>query len=532
MLLYSKTGDVWEPKLSSDGRFVACGGAGQHDAPPRVCVVHLASGQEIPLGRGRAIHWIGPSTVTWVVNLDNLRSERWHAQIIDQDGSIFALNVSKTPDDPAIVAGNKFAASNGHWASWLDEGKRVVYDGRVLSTRASGLAMAGEYLVYVEDGTHFVRVWNGTFSVRFPLPERANSFTMAANGIIGYGYYWPARIINLQGVDIDVTATPWRQESVPWIVDAEIDGIWAWTATVSPSDNDGMVLGRPLGSLNCIIIDHFPAVSLDVVIAGRTFIIAGSDDTGHLQVHRYGFDHPRALVAGGPVVVPDPDPSTPEPPKDTPVKLDPDYVATIFEFTAKFPCPGWDEDVLRGEDYDGWTPRLIQQLTFAHPSAGFGWKARDRNAPPSSDVICIRKGGRTIGWDIIPGAGTPGWSLNPAAAESFPLDDQYFFELSPRDWVGSTPEEPEEPEEPGEPGPGPTPPTDLAPIIREFDETQNALSQLVMAMTMVSDACNRVGDVMERIERHDLVIANEIRIATAAVNELRKRLDSSIKVRL
>ena len=529
MLLYSRTGDVWWPKLSADGRFVAFGGGGLPDAPPAVRVVHLASGKEVAFGLGRAIHWIGPNQVTWLVDRDGNRAERWHATIMLDGDNVTAMNVSRTPDDTALAAGNEFAAANGHWASWLAEGRRLVYDGRVLSNRARGVKMAGDYLLYVEDDTHFVRVWHGSLSVRLPLPPTANEWTISADGTIGYGYWGPARILQPDGGDFDVTVTPWRQEGVPRVV--TVGGIvWAWTATVRP-DGRGIVLGRPAGSLDCIILDPLPAVSIDIAVTDRDFIVAGCDDTGHLHVHRTLIDTPRRLVPA-PTPAPDPDPipdPIPDPPKETPVQLEQRHVDLIFKFAAKFPCPGHNEDELR----EKWTPRLIGQLAYTFPRDGWGWKARDRNAPHSSDVICRRIGDHTYGWDIIPGAGSSNWELDPRAGqESMNLDDQFYFTVPAKNYIDEAPKDPEEPTDPTDPGPVPAEPTDLTPVIREFDETQNALTQLVMAITMLGDACNRVGDIVGRIEAHDLIIADLLRQNVAAVTDLRKRLDMAIKVRL
>ncbi len=535
MLLYSRTGDVWWPKLSADGRFIAFGGGGIHgEAPPTLRVVHLQSKTEIVLGYGRAIHWIGPDEVTWIKPIDNENAERWHATIFVDNNIVRVMNASKTTDPTHLVACNEFVAANGHWAGWLDAGKRLVYDGEPISYKAHGVAISSGYLLSREEvgGEHmFVLRGSGDDVTLLPLPPRANRFTISPTGIIGYGYWWDPHIIGPDGRDVDVTVTPWTQESAPWIT-APIAGMpWAWTASARPSDHAGLVHGRPIGARECVTIEHFPAVSLDIISDPQYFLVAGSDDTGHLQVHLVPSDAPRALVVDvGVVVLPDP-PKPPDPPKETPVKLDPDYVATIFEFTAKFPCPGWDEDVLR----ETWTPRLIEQLAFTHRHAGFGWKARDRNAPPSSDVICIRSGGHTLGWDIIPGAGTDGWKLDPARADSMNLDDQYFFELPAQNHLGEAPEEPGDPGDPHDPGPVPTPPakpTDLTPVINEFDQTQALLSQLVMAVTMQADATNRLADTIGRIEAHDLVIADLLRQNMAVAADLRKRLDMAIKVKL
>jgi hypothetical protein len=132
-------------------------------------------------------------------------------------------------------------------------------------------------------------------------------------------------------------------------------------------------------------------------------------------------------------VAPPPPPPPVDPPKETPVQLESKHSQLIEAFAARFPPPGGDEDALR----DHWTPKLIEQFVFSFPNEGWCWKSTNPGGRPSSDVIARQVSGGMWGYDVIPGAGTSGWSLNSRPG---PIDlrTQAPIRMNPVNHLGAT----------------------------------------------------------------------------------------------
>lgn len=528
MKIFSFRGDGWWPKLSADGQYIAFGGGGipSEDVPPMVSVFHIQTGRRVLHQAGRAIHWMGPLEVCWLVNDGPMRDVMWGAQIVSPDMAV----VVRTPYDPLLVAANDFSASDAHWASWLAEGQRLVVDGVIVPGRYRGVDMSGRYLLTVHVDRNRFSVFRDVYRDgaewrSYPLPERANSWTVSREGYIGYGYYWPSHVITPNGRDINITAAEWGQESVPLIVHVD-SAAWAWTHTVRPSDSVSIMCGRPLpdrdvapGESPCIQIDDFPADSFDAVCVDERWIVAGFSGTGALAVHVVSLNQPRQVVRDGssPPPTPDPDPPVDE---EDPVQLEPKHSALITAFADRFPPPGDNEDELR----DNWTPRLVAQFVYDFPGEGWGWKSTSQGSRPSSDVIARRTGGKTWGYDVIIGAGTDGWMLVTNAGP-MDLSSQAFIAVDPKNWLGETAPPVDPPVDPPTTPPVTPPPISVGPIVTELNESQQIQLQTIAAIAGVADALDGLRDILEHMRAHDLVIADEIR-KNAAVT-----LDGLEKVR-
>jgi hypothetical protein len=414
MKIFNFHGDGWYPKLSPDGQYVAFGGGGipSQGVPPMVSVVHIQSGHRLLHTPGRSIQWIGSKDVAWLVEDGPMRDALWTAMIEGQG----IVVQGRTPEDPTRVAANDFAASEGHYASWLAQGRRLVYDGEIIPGEYYGVELNGPYLLTVDAGVNvFVIFRNGVQFDSVPRPPRSNSWTISREGYIGYGYYWPSHVITPPGRDIHVTAAQWGEESVPLIVHVGAMPVpWLWTHTVRPSDHRSLMCGRPLpdrdvapGEQPCIIIPDFPADSFDAVCVDDRWIVAGFSGTGELAVHAVSLHQTRDVVRDG--TVPDPPPDPPEEPMAAPNRFD---VVTQLNTLLQ-------PNLRDGAAGDRFTAQVAATLHFG--SAGLGlapdanWgRRRNPSGVLSNDVLCYRASGETFDICVGMGGSNPqlGWSVS------------------------------------------------------------------------------------------------------------------------
>jgi hypothetical protein len=467
MKIFSFRGDGWYPKLSADGQYVAFGGGGipSQGTPPMVSVVHIQTGRRALHQPGRAIRWMGPMEVCWLVEDGPLRDVMWGAQIVSPDVAI----IVQTPYDPGLVAANDFAATDGHWASWLAHGKRLVIDGQVFPGEYDrGVEMNGRYLLTVRADNRFIVLLDGAEWRNYPLPDRANSWTISREGFIGYGYYWPSRVITPAWRDIHVTAAQWAEESVPLIVHVgALPMPWLWTHTVRPSDRRSLMCGRPLpdrdvapGEQPCIVIPDFPADSFDAVCVDDRWIIAGFSGTGDLAVHAVSLHQTRDVVRDGTVPDPLPDPSDPPevPPMAAPNRFD-----VVNNLNGRL-----QPNLHDGAAGDRFTAQVAATLHFGSPSLGIApdanWgRRRNPSGVLSNDVLCYRASGETFDICVGMGGSNPqlGWNAS-----------------TPGEWVapssgdvvggGSTPP----------PNPDPPPTGDLGAVVGALNAIHATLQRL------------------------------------------------------
>ena len=303
----SQTNNGWWPALSPDGRYVAYGNWGEswvtdlqtkqnHD---------LSRPEELPSGaRCLGGQWIKPDTVTFVCELeDNSKYYRYEAKIGE-------WRPKKKDDDPSLVAGNKFVAADGHWASWTPQ--RIARDNRILASDSPGgaLAIGGNLTAHACDNTNSqICFWTDNalsrrYSAQTPLHQMD-----ARQGYIAYGGYGPVRgITTPNNQDIDLTATPWRREFQPTVFAV---GNAIWLATYSENSSTEYIVLRPWGRKDAIILNG-GAASMDAVSNGTTITVAYATDRGALTVVTVPANSPRSTLTGeGTVEQPLPPPDGP-----------------------------------------------------------------------------------------------------------------------------------------------------------------------------------------------------------------------------
>jgi hypothetical protein len=166
-------------------------------------------------------------------------------------------------------------------------------------------------------------------------------------------------------------------------------------------------------------------------------------------------DAPLVDLSGVPAPEPPPIPEPEPEPEPEPSMWTGAHAEVLRRFAAKFPCPG---GVGQDEEARSWTRKAAEQFAYEFPSQGWGHKRADHGRPPSTDVIATRS--PFIGYDLILGQGTAGWSINYQPSP-LPLDGQVFIAVTPTDhlWGLVPPPEPPVP-------PDPPPSGDLAALER------------------------------------------------------------------
>jgi hypothetical protein len=477
MKLLQLAGDWWWPKLSADGRYVAGGGA---TANPKVRLLDLgrAPRAQSDLGNGRSVHWLNENTLTWISEDGLMRDVRW----ICKPGGV----PQRTADDPSLVAANDFAAANGHWASWLANGLRLVYDGKIIMIGVRGVAMNGNFMLTRTDSA-FVLFLAGVEVRRFPLPPRANSWTLSPTGIIGYGYYWPAHVLFFHdgaNRDLDITVAAWGQEGVPVVVPGPAGSVWAWTHTVRPGDQRSLVLGRPVASgiapgvTPCIVIEDFPANTLDVVFVDGGFVLAGTNTDGTLYVHQIFPDEVSMTPVLDIVAVPTPVPTPTPVPQPVPEPPMADYKNLVAEERANYGTPLGIENAWR---ICNAVALRLRQMT-GDQRWGLHRKAGNNFDGYAVDIVAYNGG---FMFDVLgdsEGAGTPQWNQSDPTTDWAPP-------------VGDVPQ-------PGpDPDPTPTPsPVDiggaLALLVDRVGHIDRNVETIIAAMGAVNDTISAKGDAL------------------------------------
>lgn len=290
--------DGWNAEQNSRGD-LGCGGGGTRAEPPTVRLISADRQRIATIGPGRAVGWL--------------------------DDALFAYRPEGTDDlwmasfeTPVLLAsavgGNTMRAADGHWMSVrAQQGVAAVwYDGKLLFSGRGydGGAVAGEQLIHVSvdtDGApQFWHYTGGVLQRKVRIPANGNALTLDAQGNVGSGYNgesWLSR--NGTTANELVTVTPWRQEGPPVPVQAPDGMLWLWTATTSPGGRS-LVLGRPYGEQECIVVD-LVATWLRVRPIGDQWSIIAVDGGGQLRTTTVPLTAARGPVPRD-IILPPPEP--------------------------------------------------------------------------------------------------------------------------------------------------------------------------------------------------------------------------------
>jgi hypothetical protein len=290
--------DGWNAEQNSRGD-LGCGGGGTRTHPPtvRVLVGQYEVGEEL----GRGVGWLDVEHYAYIP-LDS--NDLWSISPIDGHSDFIA----------ADAVGNTVRAADGHWMSVrAQQGVAAVwYDGKLLFSGRGydGGAVAGEQLIHVSvdtDGApQFWHYTGGVLQRKVRIPANGNALTLDAQGNVGSGYNgesWLSR--NGATANELVTVTPWRQEGPPVPVQAPDGTLWLWTATTSPGGRS-LVLGRPYGEQDCIVVD-LVATWLRVRPIGDQWSIVAVDGGGQLRTTTVPLTAARGPVPRD-IILPPPEP--------------------------------------------------------------------------------------------------------------------------------------------------------------------------------------------------------------------------------
>lgn len=272
----------WFPKLSPDGERVLYGFGEVFKAE-----IGLNRFKEEYIGKGFTYGWLNNLQLMWSKGEDEASAELHRFTVGLGDELIPSQN----------AAGNWLDANNEHWVSSLaSANSRIVLDDEIIDFNGMKVKTSNGRVLYHYIPNDCLKLYeNESFVEIYPTGD-FNEFTLSREGYIGHGYNGPAWIIRPNGrTSEEVTVTPWNQESVPVVI--VIDGItWIWTGTVDPYDKKEKVLGRPLGSQTCIVLEDQPYIGLSVAYYNEEWIIAGCTNRGALVVQRIPYGSIRVPI--------------------------------------------------------------------------------------------------------------------------------------------------------------------------------------------------------------------------------------------
>lgn len=279
MIWHPRQPNGWFPKLSPDGRYVLYG----------FWETHLAD-----LDTGKEYEVLAP-TGSRMNPAGWLDSQTFISHTEGGSANVYKVSVSDLNPVPLGVDGiaNWSHAKDGHYALSRADRSVLIRDGKPFRPDIStygAVRLAGEFTVISNRFTGRTLLFRGDQLVR-ELPED-NLWNVNANGDVAVGYYGEVKVYPFGGELVDGTITPWRAEGVPALVRHDGD-LWLWTASDDNIVNKQMVLGRRLGEKEPIALLDFPAVSVDAVVRGGAWVIAGNSDKGALEVRTVSFGESR-----------------------------------------------------------------------------------------------------------------------------------------------------------------------------------------------------------------------------------------------
>ena len=272
----AKDPNGWFPQVSPTGRYVAHGFG-------KVSVIDLTTQSEKVLDPRHTflVGWIRPGTISWVFNTGHHAAERYEADAP-------AFTPRKMPDDPSLVAGNKHAAADGHWASYIaGAGFRIAYDNKVVAMGAGGgVTVSQDWLAHAATNENqSIKVYRGGSLYR-TYPAKTHMHELNINrGYVLYGGYGPIHGITPDGRDTDVSVYP-KFEGVAqtfFVGQGASAKPWIASCAYDHASNKGWTVLRPWGQkAGAILADN--ASGMSVVDACGTIVVARNDDKGRLKI--------------------------------------------------------------------------------------------------------------------------------------------------------------------------------------------------------------------------------------------------------
>lgn len=279
-----QTANGWFPRFSPDGLKLsygsgACFVADFRMSPPREIEF------QVPEGRAWHGYWLSDALFTFFVETPQNDWIRYEAMVPAHPFDVWHLTRRER------LTAAFFDARDGHWAASMPWGG-YLYDGVDYSPadKGHGVKVAGDYLVQLASDGLSLRCHNVPRNVSWVAQALGGDFTVNAQGWVGNGYSGPAYVFMPNGVRVDVTATPWRIESTPFVVMAN-DEPWVWNGSVDPETGEAFAIGRVARlegywNVPVKIVSDIGTASFDVAYLPETqeFALAGTDAKGRLVV--------------------------------------------------------------------------------------------------------------------------------------------------------------------------------------------------------------------------------------------------------
>jgi hypothetical protein len=270
-------GNGWFPNVSPDGNYVG-GGQGA------IMVADLNARTTIPIQSGNcyAGRWIRPGVLTYINTITNDTAYRMEAIA----GS---WTPNRTNDDPALVAGNQFQASDGHWASWLGS-RGVAYDG-IDFGYGYGVSQNETWVGFApnNNNTELLMFNNGQF-VRSIYPQSPMGEFNVLDGRAVYGGHGPTWGWSPEGGDVNLSIL--NYEGSVQILRVG-DALWVASSAWDFQANIGYVFIRPWGDRAAIVVRGVIAGS-HVVFTGSEFAIATFEaNNGTMSAYKVPVNAPR-----------------------------------------------------------------------------------------------------------------------------------------------------------------------------------------------------------------------------------------------
>lgn len=300
----AKTANGWLPKFNPSGTRIVYG----------YCETHccdLRTMEEFSIGAP-------PGKTGRLANLGFVDDDTLIAATIDGGQAIYRIRL--TTDglttwwtyenlglNSADATGSFGDANDGSWAfskaapyapsSIVMNGKFFIPTVPLDHGYLYGAKCAGDHLLtsnHEELSLHY----QGTKLVR-TFPAMGGGY-VNSSGDVGLGYYGPSYCAPWGQGLIDVTLTPWRQESAPFPI--RVNGeLWLWSAAADDSGQP-IVFGRRLGETVPILVEGFEACGVAAAWNGSEFLVAGNTDKGILRLARVPMTAARKAIAARPDV--------------------------------------------------------------------------------------------------------------------------------------------------------------------------------------------------------------------------------------